>query len=139
MLLNGELSPKGKSYVLADILDVMDMDTLSEAKGGRYLLALSPKGLDGMKAGWHQVMREPHKAAYLKSVTKNNAIRLMREGKWHDVLYVDQCAMDAKQEGRPIALDAFSGQFLFADEWPDCYAIVALAELKPEELLRRGK
>lgn len=139
--LGNELTSKeksGKSYELATILDTMGVQTLKKAKHGGFLLAVDSKSLEDKTEGFYLVVREQDKI-YIKTATKAEVQELMSKDKWHDLLYIDQSAIDAaKDNNRPVVLSCYGkyGRHLYAADWPDYGVKVPLVEAKPEELLR---
>ena len=114
---------------LANFNQVMDAQILSDARG-KYLLAVDPTGLPAEKE-WHQVYRAADGISF-KRISSKQAQTLIDEGRWNAVLYVNQSAINAAREKRPVALDVdYSYRFwgyLYADDWPGYDARVALAK-----------
>lgn len=114
---------------------VWDVRALTDSKD-RYVLAVDPKDLP-KEAGWYRVVRST-RGVNFKPMTETRTQTLRREGRGDEVLYVSQNAVNAAKEGRPLALDADYGgrMYLYAGDWPDYDARVALVKLEVERMLR---
>lgn len=109
----------------------MNVVELQKAKTN-YVLAVDPKNMP-KEAGWHRVDRdtENNRITFV-SITGTAATELIGARKEFDVLYVNQSAVDAANEGRPVVLGAlpvnWDGRCLDASGWPDDrVALVALS------------
>ncbi len=117
-----------KDSRLATVAEAIhDTQTLRNAKG-RYLLAVDSKNLPA-NAGWYLVQRQTDNISFKPMFGKQAQI-LINEGRWDEVLYVNQSAVNAAKESRPLVL-LFYGNglmwYLVANDWPDVDARVALA------------
>ena len=140
---NQELKPVKYAYETARLLNgdlaniketVMNKGELEKARRN-YLLAVAGEGLPEVE-GWYQVNRE---TASIDSITPDVAAQLRNEGRWNAVLYVNQSAINAAREKRPVALDvSYYGfrRYLDADDWPGDVARVALAKPEVARMLR---
>lgn len=112
---------------------IQDVQILKDVKGDmKYLftpLAVDSKGLP-KEAGWYQVTRE--KEVCFASISDNEARALKNTNRWDEVLYVNEGAVNAAIEGRPIALGlgyGGGGWLIGAGDWPNVDARVALVKL----------
>lgn len=111
---------------------LMDKGILETVKGHYYPLAVAHEGLPETR-GFYQVDRT---TATLKSITDGEAIKLITEGRWDEVLHVSERALAAAKECRPLALDVGSnehGWCLYAIDWPDSLAHTVLVKPKQSE------
>ncbi len=83
----------------------MDLSTLREAKEDRNLLAVDSSGVPKEK-GWHEVVRTDSGVSF-KPINEKQAQALIDQNRWHDVLHVNESAIKASEEKRPVALDAY--------------------------------
>ena len=107
---------------------------LEKAKEAGYLLAVAPEGLPKAN-GWYQVC---HDTASFKSISEEEATSLKKAERWDEVLYVNQGAVIAAEESRPLALGVGYNKGrgnLYVGNWPDLPARVAL--VKPEAAMLR--
>ncbi len=124
---------------LAGFIDtVMNRTELERAKKEVYLLAVAHNGLPEI-AGWYQVYRE---TARFNPMSDEDATGFMNEGRWDEVLYVNQNAVNAAKESRPLVLrvyyDCMGMVYLYADDWPGYVARVALVKPEVARMLRLG-
>ncbi len=109
-----------------------DVGALAKAKEGKYLLAVDSTGMP-KEEGWHLVIRENGKITF-KSIKEKEADKIISKGRYDEVLYVNESALKAAKEERPVALDFVNGgrRYLGAVDWAGCGARVALSSQASE-------
>ena len=83
---------------------IFDTQILTNAKEGRYLLAVDSKDLPTVPK-WHKVIRDKNtNSVNFESISEKEANSLINADRWNEVLYVNESAIKAAKEQRPVAL-----------------------------------
>ncbi len=115
---------------------VNDKQILAKANR-KYLLAVDSKDLPA-NAGWYLVQRQTDNIS-VEPTSGKQAQVLINEGRWDEALYVNQSAVNAAKESRPLVLLAGGGMgYLDAFGWPDLDARVVLVKLEPKPEVQAG-
>lgn len=101
----------------------MDVNVLQKAKDDGYLLAVDPKDLP-KETGWYFVDRKNN---CFVPIDENAADKLIKDGCWNEVLYVNKSAIHAAEESHPVTLGVVYESREYLDVWPGNVALVVLS------------
>ncbi len=99
---------------------IADIPKLQDAALKWYFVALEPINVPEI-VGWNRIIRKRDGRIEYKPIKEKEAIRLIRQDRFDEVLRWSEDAQKAAKEGHPVALRIWSGYghtaFIDADDW----------------------